>query len=209
VLVAIVLCIATAWAPRDLWAGLGQWVGGIGALAAVTVALHIAGGEARRAELDRYFRRREKLTERREAELARAAAIVSAVRWVDDWNKAQSDAYTDMFVEITNHGAALILKPRVEGFADPTLPVTASWEIALDAQLDEYVEPADRLPAGTSTSVRIAFKPRPNTEDAPCLAVISYTLDGFRWRRTGLETPVRVDEDDESHQVGGPFRYHT
>ncbi|MDT7802780.1 MAG: hypothetical protein QOI78_6213 [Actinomycetota bacterium] len=160
----------------DGWAGLGQWVGGLGALVAAWVALNIAGREARhREEADAH------------QDFVRANFIVTTV--------------DNGHVRVRNLGAEPVLAVQVTAYRrypSSDLPVEP---ILLNGPPVEVLMP-DRLGEGTN-QVELPWNVDPVRADTvmwqkermltehPGLIEIEYTdLRGNRWARAGSD-PAR------------------
>ncbi|MFI6304290.1 hypothetical protein ACIBCH_20665 [Amycolatopsis thailandensis] len=169
---ALVVMIGTRYWPfgndPNSWAGLGQWVGGIGALAAAWAALRIARKEARREN-------------ERDAETRRVAAYyvqgshggVTAENRVNQTVRNEgSEPVVNVDVvalHVVGHPPVKVRQPR--GRKDVLLPGNP-WRLWVSPVENEY---PSGLGAGT-TLTEIEF------ED----------LAGTRWRRIGERPPEKI-----------------
>lgn len=105
------------WSRSDwgsVWGAVGQWMGAIGTLAAVVVALWIARTEARAAVREARGRSdREREAERRTA-VEKASLTIAEVTEVPLSIRQPSDP--QWVVRIVNYGPSPVLLPRLEGF---------------------------------------------------------------------------------------------
>jgi hypothetical protein len=201
--VLITAGVTRAVTSVDTWAGLGQWAGAAGTVAAVAVAL---GAARREATLQ---------AERVQAEAAereiQQARLVTAEMVYPHPDEPDYDM-TSPAVRITNHSGQPILYPRVEGFVHPLPSGTTTWKIHV---YEDYRSAYDQAPIllppqqHDFVPVDVTYAP-PLTEEqrtAIDVPIIGFTdVEGRRWRRNGHGTPVRVSKKDTAG-IGGPAWY--
>ena len=213
--IIIAFCLLTkAWSTPEVWAGWGQWIGGLGTIAAVAVALVIARGETRRAATERQRRSRERTAEKREAQLASARLITAEITLTDESSIPPGHSvtdYPDFTVTITNRGLAHILDPQLDALIPKPTNSALSWTIPNldDGPLAPYLGPPAVLSVGGTDTIPVNItNSKPTPGQWPSSAIISYTTaDGIRWRRRGPGgEPTRVSEDD-AFPAEGPAWY--
>lgn len=195
----------------------GQWVGALGTIVAVGVALWLAQRDRRRNE-----------AERRDREASQARLVTIAVDY-SDYAHPHDYEYAMARVVITNHGEQRVLRPEAEqisgarpqvhwgrqvpgGDEEPLysppevlLPLASHFvpfeHIDADGRLvdpteatDKYksvekLNAADNLHISTKITAVGKIKKWVDVNDV----TITFTdMSGLRWRRTGNREPIRV-----------------
>lgn len=184
----------------EVWAAVGEWIGAVGTVGAVAVALWIARRDAGR----------EKHRQQREAEqqmFAVASVVVAEARYEDPENwYPQVDDMPSACVTIHNLSSEPIQYPRLERFVHPEGGMI-EWSVWEPPGLELLVPSTTVvLAAGEKVGLYVTLKANPigTPELQP---VIGYTdRHNQRWRRRHAEPPYRVPSDD-TEPIGGPRWY--
>ncbi|MEV6648657.1 hypothetical protein [Amycolatopsis sp. NPDC051371] len=162
-----------AWLGTDDWAGLGQWVGGLGAFYAALVALQIARDEAGREN-------------RREAERLRVQAYYVRAAWVH----VGKPPHRVLGVKVENAGSEPVLDVQVVAShkGDEVLPL-----VVKDSP-KHVLLPAHRwFPNWNADTSEIPVSVMAMLVATPAELEIAFTdLGGMRWRRIGERPPTLV-----------------
>ncbi|WP_406693307.1 hypothetical protein REH65_33225 (plasmid) [Saccharopolyspora sp. ID03-671] len=171
---------------NDGWySAWGQWVGGVGSIAAAATALWIAQRDWKRADAER--RRRE--AEERDRETAQARSIIVEVRALSDSGQE---------IVVTNYSDNVITDLLVHGADGPE-----DWQLSVGA-LTDHPHPVGVLGPGADSAIS-AMEHR--SVDKPIFLQRMILVDqyrpkitftdaaGLRWRRVGNDQPIRILND--------------
>jgi hypothetical protein len=176
VLGAIVILVGSRWllGPGD-WAGLGQWVGGLGAFAAAWAALRIANGEVRRERV-------------RDAERLRVHAHYVSGRVI------QVDTLTRNYLaaEVRNRGTEPVLNVELVEIHVGTPEPSQAVRIKVDKGKFPVLIPGETWrpiwamdPDDSRTALFGQF-----AQAGDEVEITFEDLGGTRWRRVGSQPPV-------------------
>ncbi|RSN26511.1 hypothetical protein DMC63_01360 [Streptomyces sp. WAC 05977] len=164
-----------AWLGATDWAGLGQWIGGLGAFAAAVVALRVAGDESRR-----------------EAEREAEKRFINAHYVSASWVVVEVDGERQQLLEIRNKGIEPVR--HVDAVAVHLKNHTVSvvrLEMSLGPQNvllpnEPWHPPWKTNPANFGTTAAARFLgPGGDVE------ITFEDLGGQRWRRIGTQPPTK------------------
>lgn len=167
VLGVVVLWGAVASKSSDWWAAWGQWVGGIGSIAAAITALGIAWHGWSRAD-----------TERRDAEAAEAWYVTS------EWTLKSNHVGQ---VVVRNDSDRPVLQVRVDQIRGPAASIRND---VVNAGGINLLPPGGSHPFLVKVPTQDAAPGRPLTSDL--VATVSFTNMHGRWQRTGEWPPERA-----------------
>ncbi|WP_432937443.1 hypothetical protein ACQPXM_25085 [Kribbella sp. CA-253562] len=152
------------WSRSDwgsVWGAVGQWMGAIGTLAAVIVALWIARTEARAAVREARERGIRELEAEKRVAVERASLVIAEVTQVPLSIRQPSDP--QWVVQIVNYGPTPVVLPRLEGFAPVWMTRLAYWkfENPTDPNWEIDHDPPAALGTGERITlpVSISYKP--------------------------------------------------
>jgi hypothetical protein len=178
VLGSVAILVGSRWLldPGD-WAGLGQWVGGLGAFVAAGAALRIASAEVRRERA-------------RDAERLRVHAYYVSGRWAP----VKAFDHIDYKLEVRNGGTEPVLNVElvavhVAGQTGPMrVKVTADKGTCRVLLPGESWRPRDwrSVSEDLRTTMLSDFVTGPDGE----VEITFEDLGGTRWRRIGTQPPV-------------------
>lgn len=192
--VAVGVVVAGVLMPVEWWGALAAWSGTVGALSAVAVAVFTT-----RLQADETARHSNAEQAEREIQQAR---LVTVEFTPSEWDDPEFSTHYDLTVTITNHSAALILDPRLEGFTHPEEGGQVDWDIAdvpgyLGAPSVLRPDGKHRLPVTTSYHPTLSSQAAGTARRVE--AVIGFTdAAGLRWRRVGSSLPVRMSATAEA-----------
>jgi hypothetical protein len=183
--------VAVVWGieqnkQSDWWAAWGQWIGGIGSIAAAAVAVGIASEGWRRADQGR-----------KDNESMQARLVTSEIRYPTPSEDFRGIGC--LRVNVVNHSNEPVHLPRLVEIQNSAAWVTGFEDglaVARKHDYEDYQEP-DVLGPGESTDFLADYvideSKRPEEyEWEPGIAVISFTdARGVRWQRRGNEEPER------------------
>jgi hypothetical protein len=163
------------WSDKDAnwWSAWGQWVGGVGSIAAAWVALWLAWHGWQRADDDR-----------RDVDAQQARLVMA------QWREREKPV-----MQVTNHSFMPIHEIAVEGITAPSAQPEVSWRC--DDGFWGTVQVETLSPSATD-DLPVSYRFVSHDGSSPTRlgrvhAVISYTdAAGRRWQRVGNQEPYRV-----------------
>lgn len=172
-LVVAPICGAAETSVAEWISTVGQVVGALATLAAVIVALWIAGRDTRRLEGER-------------ADRDKAQARLVAITAVGSGGAG---------IVITNHSDRPILHPQIE---DVTVNGSLGLTWRVNPKVPNAGRPRDVLSPGEPFEVPVEFVDEGGTvtrlDQGQCTVTIIFTdAAGLRWRRVGNSEPTRID----------------
>ncbi|MFD3400072.1 hypothetical protein ACFWUU_05335 [Kribbella sp. NPDC058693] len=182
----------------EVWAAVGEWVGAVGTIGAVAVALWLARWDALRDK-----RRQKEGAEQAAFDVASVVVVQARYEDPEDWHP-NVDNMPDARVTIHNLSGEPISFPRLELFAAEG--GTVDWGMWVPpGQEDAAPSTVDVLPAGDTLGLHVTLKVK--TYPEALHPIIGFTdRHNQRWRRRHSESPQRVLAGDTT-PIGGPGWY--
>lgn len=196
----------------DVFAAWGQWAGGIGSILAVVVALAVLIRDRRLNEERRREAEEAVARERQEHRLAQARTVVATRAMVpydymayDGRGRFSARASESVGVEVTNHGTRPVLEVWIENVQYYFQPGDTARQVDCWFGQEE--------PRHGRFLIADVLGPRESAAE-PHLVVQGYAeeivrtagqvmvtfsyldAEGYRWKRVGVGTPVRIGEPD-------------